>query len=129
NIAMVHSRLSIIDLAGGTQPLESYDGRWIGIINGELYDFEEHRARLEADGVTFKTKSDSEVLLNLFAKYGARGLSGVSGEFAFIFYDRYDKRICFGRDPFGVKPLFYESRRDSYTLASEMKALQDEKPV
>ena len=129
HIAMVHTRLSIIDLTGGAQPLLSYDGRWIGIVNGELYDFEEHRARLEAEGVTFKTKSDSEVLLNLFAKYGAKGLTGLSGEFAFIFYDRYDKKVCFGRDPFGVKPLFYESRRDSFTLASEMKALQNEKPV
>lgn len=128
-IAMVHTRLSIIDLTGGAQPLESFDGRWIGVVNGELYDFEEHRARLQDDGVTFKTKSDSEVLLNLFAKYGVRGLTGLSGEFAFIFYDRNEKKVCFGRDPFGVKPLFYESRRDSFTIASEMKALQDEKPV
>lgn len=129
SVAMVHTRLSIIDLAGGTQPLVSYDGNWIGVINGELYDYEEHRARLEAAGVEFRTKSDSEVLLNLFAKYGPSGLSGLSGEFAFIFYDRDSKKLCFGRDPFGVKPLFYESRPDSFTLASEMKALQNEKPV
>ncbi len=129
NVAMVHTRLSVIDLPGGAQPLVSYDGRWIGVVNGELYDFEEHRARLQAEGVTFKTQSDSEVLLNLFAKYGPKGLTGLSGEFAFIFYDRKGKKLCFGRDPFGVKPLFYESRSDSFTLASEMKALHDEKPV
>ena len=129
NVAMVHTRLSIIDLEGGTQPLTSFDGRWIGIVNGELYDYEDTRNELEAEGVTFKTKSDSEVLLNLFAKRGPHALGGLSGEFAFIFYDRKENRLAFGRDPFGVKPLFYDSRPESFTLASEMKALADEKPV
>lgn len=129
HVAMVHTRLSIIDLAGGAQPLTSFDGRWIGIVNGELYDYEALRQGLLAEGVPFRTKSDSEVLLNIFAKRGAQGLAGLSGEFSFVFYDRHAHKLVFGRDPFGVKPLFYESRRDSFTLASEMKALQDEAPV
>lgn len=128
-VGMLHTRLSIIDLEGGAQPLVSHDQRWIGIVNGELYDYEEIRERLGERGVTCKTKSDSEVLLNLFALDGAAGLASVSGEFAFIFYDRLDRKIHFGRDPFGVKPLFFENRPGRFTLASEMKALSDETPV
>lgn len=128
DVAMVHTRLSIIDLSGGSQPLWSFDGRWIGIVNGELYDYEDLRNQLISEGVNFKTKSDSEVLLNLYAKKGAAGLADVSGEFAFIFYDMKEKKLAFGRDPFGVKPLFMDWRADSFTLASEMKALADEAP-
>lgn len=127
--ALVHTRLSIIDLAGGAQPLTSFDERYIGVVNGELYDFEQLRRGLEDSGVHFRTKSDSEVLLNLYAQRGPSAFANLSGEFAFIFYDRLERRLVFGRDPFGVKPLFMESRADSFTLASEMKALQDEKPV
>lgn len=129
NVALLHTRLSIIDITGGAQPLQSFDGRWIGVVNGELYDYESIRAQLVAEGVQFRTKSDSEVLLNLFAQKGPQSLAGLSGEFAFVFYDQIGKKLVFGRDPFGVKPLFYESRAESFTLASEMKALQDESPT
>lgn len=128
DIALVHTRLSIIDLEGGGQPLVSFDKRWVGIINGELYDYEAIRDRLIGKGITFETRSDSEVLLNLFALEGAASLAGLSGEFAFVFYDRLEKKISFGRDPIGAKPLFLERRPDSFTLASEIKALQDEIP-
>ncbi len=129
NVALVHTRLSIIDLAGGAQPLQSFDRRWIGIVNGELYDYKQLRQGLIERGVVFRTHSDSEVLLNLYALDGAKGISQVSGEFSFIFYDQVQKKVHFGRDPFGVKPLFFEARESSFTLASEMKALQDEAPV
>lgn len=128
-VGLVHTRLSIIDIEGGAQPLESFDKRWVGIVNGELYDHEAIRSDLAKSGVRFSTRSDSEVLLNLFAKRGAGALADVSGEFAFIFYDRVERRICFGRDPFGVKPLFIERTPDTVTLASEMKALSSESPV
>jgi asparagine synthase (glutamine-hydrolysing) len=128
NVAMVHTRLSVIDLAGGSQPLWSYDGRWVGIVNGELYEYEALRDELIKEGVSFKTKSDSEVLLNLYARRGTEGLKNVSGEFAFVFYNGETKTIAFGRDPFGVKPLFMDSRPASFTLASEMKALSSETP-
>jgi asparagine synthase (glutamine-hydrolysing) len=128
NVAMVHTRLSIIDLAGGSQPLWSYDGRWVGIVNGELYDYEALREELIKERVSFKTKSDSEVLLNLYVRRGPEGLKDVSGEFAFIFYNSETMTIAFGRDPFGVKPLFMDSRPESFTLASEMKALSSETP-
>lgn len=121
--ALLHTRLSIIDVGGGTQPIESFDGRFVGIVNGELYDYEIHRTRLKSLGVTFKTNSDSEVLLNLFAREGVSSLGQLSGEFAFVFYDRELHKFFFGRDPHGVKPLFYQKTDESFTLASEVKAL------
>lgn len=127
-LAMVHTRLSIIDIAGGVQPLISADRRWIGIVNGELYDYEHIREQLQAQGVQFQTRSDSEVLLNLYAREGAAGLRKVSGEFAFIFFDQNNNELHYGRDPFGVKPLFFEARDNMFTLSSEMKALSSEKP-
>lgn len=129
HVSLVHTRLSINDLAGGAQPLQSFDKKWIGIVNGELYDYKEIRQSLIDRGVHFATKSDSEVLLNLYALEGAQGLTAVSGEYSFIFYNTETKQVHFGRDMFGVKPLFFDSRGDSFTLASEMKALSDENPV
>lgn len=127
-VAMVHTRLSIIDLSGGAQPLISYNKRWIGIVNGELYDYEQIRESLIGQGVAFATQSDSEVLLNLYAVQGIHGLSRVSGEFAFIFYDRLKGELHFGRDPMGVKPLFFQQKTTSFTLASETKALSSSAP-
>ncbi|MFZ4402697.1 MAG: asparagine synthase (glutamine-hydrolyzing) [Pseudobdellovibrionaceae bacterium] len=127
-VLLLHTRLSIIDLSGGHQPLKSFDGRFWGIVNGELYDYEKHRDRLESEGITFKTRSDSEVLLNLFAYSGAQSLEKLSGEYAFIFYDQFEKKIYFGRDMHGVKPLFWQRTNDRFTLSSELKALSDEVP-
>lgn len=128
-VAMVHTRLSIIDLNGGAQPFESFNKKYLGIVNGELYDYRAHRERLLAKGVHFRSHSDSEVLLNLFALEGPSALRGLSGEWAFIFYDQEQKKLHFARDLHGVKPLFYRWTEDSFTLASEIKALADEKPV
>ncbi|MEY4616647.1 MAG: hypothetical protein RJB66_1607 [Pseudomonadota bacterium] len=128
-VAMVHTRLSIIDLKSGGQPLESFNQKYIGIVNGELYDYQSHRNEMRALGVGFKTQSDSEVLLNLFAVKGPSALRGLSGEWSFIFYDTVKKQIHFARDPHGVKPLFYRKTEDSLTLSSEVKALEDATPV
>ncbi len=129
NVALVHTRLSIVDLAGGAQPLLSHDKRYIGVVNGELYDYQQHRERLLAQGIPFKTKSDSEVLLNLFATGGSDALSPLSGEYVFIFYDLLEKRIHFGRDLHGVKPLFMRRENGALTLGSEVKSLQEGTPV
>lgn len=128
HVALVHTRLSIIDLSGGVQPLQSYDNALWGIVNGELYDYKSSREEMLKRNVMFRTKSDSEVLLNLFRTQGRTGLSSANGEFAFIFYDAKDKKIYFGRDQHGVKPLFYQWERDSFTLSSEVKALSSDKP-
>lgn len=127
-VALVHTRLSIIDVEGGWQPFQSFDRRWIGIVNGELYDHERHRENLEAKGVTFESRSDSEVLLNLFAAGGPEAMNGISGEFAFVFYDTFARRLAFGRDLSGVKPLFMKRTEESFTLASEMKAIEEGTP-
>ncbi len=130
--ALLHTRLSIIDLEGGAQPLRSSPTSLtdlIGIVNGELYDYEPLRRGLIARGLTFATKSDSEVLLNLYAEEGARAFSHLSGEFAFVFYDRKGKKLHFGRDPHGVKPLFFSQTPESFTLSSEVKAISTQKPV
>lgn len=129
HVGMVHTRLSIIDLGGGAQPLKSYDEALIGVVNGELYDYQRHRERLIAKGVKFQTHSDSEVLLNLFAHEGESALRGLSGEWAFIFYNSKEQKLYFARDPHGVKPLFYHWTNESFTLSSETKALAEETPV
>ena len=128
NVALVHTRLSIIDLSGGAQPLQSFNKKLWGIVNGEVYDYKDLRDNLSNQGVSFKTASDSEVLLNLFAATGVKGLSQVTGEFAFIFYDEEKSLLHFGRDPHGIKPLFYDLSQDGIKLASEIKAL-DSSPV
>ncbi|MBP7843270.1 MAG: asparagine synthase (glutamine-hydrolyzing) [Proteobacteria bacterium] len=124
-ISLVHTRLSIIDLSGGGQPLESFDNRYIGIVNGELYDFEKIRDELEKNNIFCKSRSDSEVLLNLFASQGSSCLAKLSGEFAFIFYDKKEKLLFFGRDQYGVKPLFIRRVDNEIRLGSEMKSLID----
>jgi asparagine synthase (glutamine-hydrolysing) len=121
--------LSIIDLSGGAQPFESFNKKYLGIVNGELYDYQIHRRRLQEQGIHFRSRSDSEVLLNLFAQEGPGALRGLSGEWAFIFYDVQKQQLHFARDPHGVKPLFYKWTAESFTLASEVKALADERPV
>lgn len=123
--ALVHTRLSIIDLEGGKQPLYTEDGSVVGIVNGELYDHQAIRDELENSGVRFATRSDSEVLLQLFAKRGAAGLRGLKAEFAFIFHDRRAKRLYFARDQHGVKPLYMKLDAEQISLASEIKALLD----
>lgn len=128
-VGLVHTRLSIIDLGGGAQPLKSHDGSLIGIVNGELYDYQEHRKRLISKGARFQTHSDSEVLLNLFCLEGSSALRGLSGEWAFIFYNVKEQKIYFARDPHGVKPLFYHWDSEALTVSSETKALQNSKPV
>lgn len=128
-VGLMHARLSIIDLGGGAQPLESYNQNLIGIVNGELYDYQDHRQRLISKGAKFQTHSDSEVLLNLFALEGVSALRGLSGEWAFIFYHPKEQKLYFARDPHGVKPLFYHWTSESFTLSSETKALANEKPV
>ena len=121
--SLIHTRLSIIDINGGAQPLESHDHRLIGIVNGELYDYESIKTELIKLGVQFQTHSDSEVLLNLFARKGIHALSQVQGEFAFIFYDRQAGKVYFGRDPFGVKPLYLQHTENKLELGSEIKSL------
>lgn len=129
HVALVHTRLSIIDLLGGAQPLQGSNKNIWAVINGELYDYQTLRDELREQGMTFQSESDSEVLLNLFCARGSRGLASTLGEYAFIFYDSEKRKIFFGRDLHGVKPLFFEWTSQSFTLSSETKALSSQAPV
>jgi asparagine synthase (glutamine-hydrolysing) len=119
-----HTRLSIIDITGGHQPITNQAGDVAVIVNGELYDFERIRQELQAKGYTFKTQSDSEILLHLYEEYRLDMFKHLRGEFAFVIFDERHQTLIFGRDRFGIKPLFYtHNNAGVLCLASEMKAL------
>lgn len=118
-----HTRLSIIDLATGAQPIMSEDGRLRIVVNGEFYDFERIRCELEKRGHKFRTRSDSEIALHLYEEMGAECLEHLRGEFAFVIWDEEHETLFAARDRFGIKPLFYAQAGDTLYLASEVKAL------
>jgi asparagine synthase (glutamine-hydrolysing) len=122
-VALGHTRLSIIDLATGDQPISNEDRSVHIVVNGEFYDFERIRAELQARGHRFRTKSDSEIALHLYEDYGPECLHHLRGEYAFIIWDERNQRMIAGRDRFGVKPLFYAEHDGALYLASEAKAL------
>jgi asparagine synthase (glutamine-hydrolysing) len=118
-------RLAIIDLSeAGHQPMASPDGRYVIVFNGEIYNFQELRAGLEAKGERFRGHSDTEVLLRLFAREGLeRTLARLRGMFAFAVWDRTEKRLSLARDRLGVKPLVYAETRTGFLFGSEIHAL------
>src|SRR6185503_13866036 len=121
--ALGHRRLSIVDVSpGGHQPMCSADGsRWI-IYNGEIYNHIELRAELEKEGARFATRSDTEVLLAAFERWGEGALERLNGMFALVLVDRDRRRVLAARDRFGVKPLYYwTSPEGLVALASEIK--------
>lgn len=119
-----HVRLAIIDLSeGGAQPMHSSDGRLTITFNGEIYNYRELRAELQARGRTFRSGSDTEVLLQLYAEYGAAMVGRLRGMFAFGLWDADRRTLLLARDPLGIKPLYWAD--DGWTLrfASQAKAL------
>jgi asparagine synthase (glutamine-hydrolysing) len=106
-LGLAHTRLSVIDLDGGAQPMHGGDGRCTLVFNGEIFNFRELRAGLEQAGEVFRTKSDTEVLLKLLVREGADCLPRLNGFFAFAFYDAAAKTLLLARDCHGVKPLYY----------------------
>jgi asparagine synthase (glutamine-hydrolysing) len=122
-VGLGHTRLGIIDLAGGRQPITSEDESIRAVVNGELYDFERIRAGLIARGHRFRTESDSEIVVHLYEEYGAACVEHLRGEFAFVLYDAARELLLAARDRFGIKPLVYGRHRGVLTFASEVKAL------
>lgn len=120
-VTLAHTRLAVIDLETGAQPLQNDD--IILVANGEIYDFERIRSSLEAKGHHFKTKSDSEVILNLYSEFGLGFFEQLRGEFAFILYDRSKRLLIAARDRFGIKPLYFSKFDGGFVFASEMKAI------
>lgn len=125
-VALGHRRLSIIDLSSGDQPMYSTDKNVVLVYNGEMYNFLDLRAELEAIGSTFHTNSDTEVIIEGYMKYGIEGiLRKAEGMFAFALFDKTRQKIYIARDKFGEKPLYYYNENSKWVFASELKALED----
>lgn len=114
-----HARLSIIDIAGGAQPMLSDDGRFVLVYGGEIYNFPALRRELEARGQRFSTRSDTEVVLRGFAEWGHAVAVKLDGMFAFAVWDTRERRLFAARDRLGIKPLFYSTHR-GLSLASTL---------
>jgi asparagine synthase (glutamine-hydrolysing) len=122
-LTLAHTRLAIIDVAGGDQPLDSEDGAVTAIVNGEIYNHRELRARLEAKGHRFATGSDSEVVVHAYEEHGPELVRELNGIFAFALWDARERRLVAARDHFGVKPLYWWTDGRRVALASEVGAL------
>jgi asparagine synthase (glutamine-hydrolysing) len=116
-------RLSIIDLAGGHQPMTSPDGRWSIVYNGEVFNFLELRRALEGEGHRFRTASDTEAILRGFMSWGDEVWGRLEGMFAVALWDHEQRRLRLARDPLGIKPLFYTQQDGGLAFASELKGL------
>ena len=123
-ISLAHRRLAIIDLSdAGAQPMQTESGALVISFNGEIYNYRELRAGLEGKGYRFRTGTDTEVLLHLYAEKGAAMVSDLRGMFAFALWDEKKKALFLARDHFGIKPLYYADDGHSIRVASEVKAL------
>lgn len=124
------ARLSIIDLSGGGQPIANEDRTlWI-VFNGEIFNYIELRAELEALGHRFRTSTDTEVVLHLYERYGPRCLERLNGQFAIAIWDTRRRRLFLGRDRLGVRPLFYtETPGKTLIFASEIKSILSDRRV
>jgi asparagine synthase (glutamine-hydrolysing) len=120
---MAHRRLSIIDIQGGEQPLFSTDGRYGIVFNGEIYNFVELRDELVKKGHIFRTKSDTEVILNGYIQWGPDVCKKLIGMFAFAIHDRDEQILFLARDRLGEKPLLYFFKEGTFAFSSELKAL------
>ena len=124
-VALGHQRLSIIDPANGHQPMRyTYQGKTYTIVyNGELYNADALREKLQRHKIRLRTTCDTEIVLKMFALYGAKALHDFNGIFAFAIYESHANRLFLARDPLGVKPLFYSFQHGALAFSSEIKAL------
>lgn len=124
-VALGHRRLSVLDLSNAAnQPMHADDGRYVIVFNGEIYNFKNIRTDLEQEARTFKTESDTEVILAAFHHWGIeKTLHALSGMFVFAIYDQQEKKLWLSRDRAGKKPLYYYADQNVFIFASEIKAL------
>ncbi|MBB6598917.1 asparagine synthase (glutamine-hydrolyzing) [Luteimonas sp. MC1825] len=122
-VGLAHARLAIIDLATGAQPMASPDARVWTVFNGEIFNFIELRARLEAQGHEFHTRSDTEVIVHLYQHHGDAFVDHLNGQFSIALWDGARRRLVLARDRLGIRPLYYTRARGALWFASEVKAL------
>lgn len=123
-VCLGHQRLAILDLDHrAAQPMVSANGRYVVVYNGEIYNFRELRTDLEAAGAQLHTASDTEVLLELFDRYGLAMLPKLRGMFAFVIWDNVARCAFAARDPYGIKPLYLAKTQGGWLFASQVKAL------
>ena len=123
NVAFGTCRLSIIDLAGGHQPLSNEDGSCWVAYNGEIYNFLSLRDDLISRGHQFRTKCDTEVLVHAYEDYGLDFVTRLNGMFAFVLWDERARQLVLGRDRIGIKPLYYARTDNSVVFGSEVKSI------
>ncbi len=122
-VAIAARRLSIIDLAGGDQPIANEDGSCVVVQNGEIYNYPELRRELEREGHVFATHSDTEVLVHLYEQHGPEFARRLRGMFAVAIWDARVRRLVLARDRYGIKPLYYRHSAGELAFASELRAL------
>lgn len=122
-------RLSILDLSqAGHQPFQSNDGRYVIVLNGEIYNYIELRETLREKGYVFKSNTDTEVVLNGYMEWGEECLDRFNGMWAFAIYDKKEKIVFAARDRFGIKPFYYYSKKDAFVFASDIAPLLKVRP-
>lgn len=122
--ALTHTRLAIIDLnETGAQPMTTSCGRYTISFNGEIYNYQSLREQLTHDGITLNSQSDTEVIMQLYAQHGADCVKLLRGMYAFLIWDEHEKSAFAARDPFGIKPFYYQKNSQSLTFASEVRAI------
>lgn len=129
DVGLGHRRLSVIDVDGGAQPMSTANGRLTIVYNGELYNYRELRNELIAEGCRFLTRSDTEVVLLAYERWGRSCLGRLNGMFAFGIWDSVDRRLVLARDPLGIKPLYFHCRDGRILFGSEIKALLEDASV
>ena len=123
-VGLGHRRLAIIDLSpAGHQPMLTRDGHFSLIYNGEIYNFQELRIELESLGYQFRSRTDSEVVLNAYVEWGSDCVNRFNGMFAFAIWDKTRQELCLARDRYGIKPLYYTFADGHFLFASEQKAI------
>ena len=123
NVGIGNVRLSIIDLSSGQQPLCDETKKYWIVYNGEIFNYTELRIGLERKGIKFKTNSDTEVVVQMYAVYGADCLNHFNGQFAFCIWDKNKQELFLARDRVGIRPLFYWTKNGSFAFCSEIKGL------
>jgi len=123
-LGLGHRRLAVIDLSPlGHQPMVSGDGQYTISYNGEVYNFQELRAELESLGCPFRSRSDTEVVLNAYRQWGPKCIQRINGMFAFAIWDKTRQELFMARDRYGIKPFYYGFFGNCFLFASEQKAI------